>query len=189
VRFGDASKEWAVIEGKVGQFYQVPCLVVAMPFYGETVIPVIGPKHSDPELGATWDHYHIDWRFVPWRMLRAATSKIFGSPHGRVISNDSKSLGINGSISGNPVMRSRKCKRLMPEFPSYPKSSFTVFERAQRVRCDKLKDGHTCPHRGIDLRPFERADGTAICPGHGLHWDLRTGALLRRHDLQKEGAT
>jgi hypothetical protein len=176
-----------VIEGKVGHFYQVPCLVIGEPFHGETVIPVIGLKHRDPDLRVLWEHYHIDWRFVSKRFLVDATTPKFGSPHGAVISKDGP-LDAPQGIQSTPVMKRRKCKRVMPEFPAYPNSKFVALERGQRARCDKLKDGHTCPHRGIDLRPFERDDGTAICPGHGLHWDLRTGALLRRHELQTEGA-
>ena len=33
-----------------------------------------------------------------------------------------------------------------------------------------------------DALAFEQADGTAVCPGHGLRWDLRTGLLLTRHE-------
>lgn len=54
-------------------------------------------------------------------------------------------------------------------------------ELAQAFICNRLKPGNVCPHRGIDLTPFARPDGTAICPGHGLRWNLATGELMPRH--------
>ena len=169
-----------MIDAKVGQYYKVPCLRMQLWFCGEEFVPVLGPKHTDIELGVDWEHMHIDWRFASNRMFQASSLGITGSPHGRVISNDGPAFGPHG-IRRDPVFRRRLCRRVMPDFPVLPKPPWAAMEAAQRQRCDKLKDGHTCPHRGIDLRPFARPDGTAICPGHGLHWDLRTGLLLDRH--------
>lgn len=173
-----------MIDAKVGEFYRVPCLQVRslrlkMTPYGNVWVPVIGPKHSDPDIGATWQHYHIDWRFVSDRMFENCSLSVTGTPHGSVISHDNYRL--HDGIKGTPSLKRRKCKRVMPSFPARPCGVFASMEASQRQRCDRLKDGHTCPHRGIDLRPFVQADGTAICPGHGMRWDLRTGELLARH--------
>ena len=168
-----------MIDAKVGEFYKVPCLHMAVPFYGSHWVPVIGPKHKDEDLRFHWEHFHIDWRFASRRMLYGSMSPTLQSPHGTVISNNGPRF--TGEITGEPELKRRKCRRSMPDWPASPKTIFQDFEAMQRKRCDRLKDGHTCPHRGIDLRPFERPDGTAICPGHGLHWDLRTGLLLARH--------
>lgn len=169
------------IAGVVGVFYRVPCVRVPFGFYGLKWVPVIGPKHRDLDLNVDWEHWHVDWRFVPESTLRQAGSLILdGSPHGKVISNDSPTFGEH-SLHGQPEMKRRLCRRVMPDFPARPRPAWAAMEQAQRARCDRLKDGHTCPHRGIDLRPFAKADGTAICPGHGLRWDLRTGELLARH--------
>lgn len=171
----------AGIPGVVGVFYRVPCVLVPFGFYGLKWVPVIGPKHRDVELGADWDHWHVDWRFVPASVLRSAGSpRLDWSPHGKVVSNDSPFPGEH-KLTGATELKRRLCKRQMPDFPARPRPAWAEMETAQRARCDRLKDGHICPHRGIDLRPFAKPDGTAICPGHGLHWNLRTGELLARH--------
>ena len=166
---------------EVGAFYLVPCLKLRRQFFGELWVPVIGPKHRDVELGVNWEHWHIDWRFASKRMFLGCSRGSTGQPHGSVISNDGPD-DFKPSLTGTPELKRRKCRRLMPDFPVAPRPKWAAMEVAQRGRCDKLKDGHTCPHRGIDLRPFEQEDGTAICPGHGLRWDMRTGLLLARHE-------
>jgi hypothetical protein len=166
---------------EVGVFYRVPCIRVRQEFFGEKWVPVIGPKHRDVELGVDWEHWHIDWRFASKRMFVGCSRGSLGVPHGSVISNDSPDP-FTPALTGTPELKRRKCQRLMPDFPARPRPAWAAMEAAQRARCDRLKDGHTCPHRGIDLRPFEQADGTAICPSHGLRWDMRTGLLLARHE-------
>ena len=168
----------------VGAFYRVPCLKVRALFFGALWVPVIGPKHRDPELVVDWEHWHIDWRFASERMFQGWSRGLTGQPHGCVISNDSPD-DFKPSLTGTPQLKRRKCRRPMPDFPVLSKAPWAAMEAAQRARCDRLKDGHTCPHRGIDLRPFAQADGTAVCPGHGLRWDLRTGLLLARHETLK----
>jgi hypothetical protein len=169
------------IFGVVGAFYLVPCIFVPFGFYGIKWVPVIGTEHRDAELGADWDHWHVDWRFVPDKTLRQAESPLVNnSPHGKVISNTSADRGRH-ELTRAPELKRRLCRRTMPEHPAKPRPAWAAMEEGQRSRCNKLKDGHICPHRGIDLRPFAKEDGTAICPGHGLHWNLRTGELLARH--------
>jgi hypothetical protein len=166
---------------EVSSFYRVLCVHVWAKFYGEEWVPVIGSKHRDLELGVDREHWHIDWRFASEKMFVGCSRGIAGHPHGHVISNDNPDQ-FKQSLTGLPVVKRRKCHRVMPDFPVQPRQPWAAMEAAQRTRCDRLKDGHTCPHRGIDLRPFEHADGTAICPGHGLRWDMRTGLLLARHE-------
>ena len=167
---------------EVGAFYSVPCVRVPFGFYGMKWAPVIGPKHRDVELGVDWEHWHVDWRFVPDATLHQAIAySTIQSPHGKVVSNDNPERWGEQKLTGPSVLKRHLCLREMPDFPAAPKPEWAAMEVAQRARCDKLKDGHTCPHRGIDLRPFEKEDGTAVCPGHGLRWDLRTGLLLARH--------
>jgi len=168
----------------IGKFYRVPCVLLpqSRPFYGGMhFVPVIGPKHSDEELGVDWEHFHVDWRFVPLRSLLAASEfSAQCTPQGKVISSDHEDT-FTHALSGKTVLKLRQCRRAMPDFPQSLGPKWAFMESQQRKRCDKLKDGHICPHRGIDLRPFVKPDGTAICPGHGLHWDLKTGLLLSRH--------
>lgn len=167
----------------VGAFAMVPCLWVHEDRRGlcwDEWVPTLGPKHEDAaELDFPWLHYHIDWRFVSDRMFDWCSSAPSKSPLGQVVTADIKFR----EISGRPVMKRRKCRREMPEFPALHVSGsrWEQLELNQRARCSKLKDGHICPHRGIDLRQFAQPDGTAICPGHGLRWDLKTGDMLPRH--------
>lgn len=172
---------------KVGALYAVPCVRVPLGFYGLIWVPVLGPKHRDLELGVDWEHWHVDWRFVPDSTLFHASTGWRKSPHGKVVSNDNPDRRGEHQLTGTPKLKRRLCRRQMPEFPASPRPVWADMEAAQRKRCDRLKDGHTCPHRGIDLRPFVGEDGTAICPLHGLRWDLRTGAMVARHGVNVRG--
>lgn len=174
---------------EVGKFYRVPCLLVEGGFDGLDWVPVIGPKHADAELGVDFEHFHIDWRFVPERFF-FHSNHVRGTPHGRIISTDLPWSSFRQGIFGSLVLKQMKCKRLMPVFPKAPAERlWSAMEISQQARCNKLKDGHTCPHRNIDLRPFEKADGTAICPGHGLRWNMRTGEMILRHSLGGQAAS
>lgn len=181
----------------VGRFSMVPCMFVESerrPYWAprDGWVPILGPKHSDAEhLEFDHEHYHIDWRFMPGAQFDAAVThqrNMTGnaSPHSNVLTSDTKYMGLTGT----PALKRRLCRRDMPEFPAAPKGErygspnalrWQRMERAQAFVCNKLKPGNICPHRGIDLTPFIRPDGTAICPGHGLHWDIATGQLLPRH--------
>lgn len=179
----------------VGRMYLVPCMKVsrcAAAYFAppDGWLPVLGPKHQDAEhLEFPWEHFHIDWRFIGDDEFAYACAP-HGVPHSTVLTNDQ---GQRGKLIGSPVLKARKCRRLMPEFPQVEKVNFTRpgvsaqlwarLEIAQAFTCNKLKTGNICPHRGIDLTPFAQPDGTAVCPGHGLRWNLKTGELLPRHGM------
>lgn len=177
----------------VRQFYRVTCLFVApearvhwMPADGW--VPVLGPRHEDQEhLNFPYEHFHVDWRFTP-----ILPNDMIVAPHGRVVTCTHH---VNGkrALEGSPVLKRRMCRRVMPDFPSQPGSRYSGpderwpnLERANA--CKRLKPGGICPHRGIDLRPFAKEDGTAICPGHGLRWDLATGLPIRHHQRNQTEA-
>lgn len=165
----------------VGRYYMVPCLVsdsrTAPAANSRNLVPVIGPMHSDKEhLNFDLQHFHIDWRFVKNMESSMDLREWKNSPHGTVMlaqEHNGKNLP--------PVPRLMKCFRAMPEFPVLRTWKWIGLELAQEHACNKLKPGNICPHRGIDLTPFAEPDGTAICPGHGLRWNLRTGELIPRH--------
>ena len=166
----------------VGRFYEVPCIRVwtcadAKDGYGW--VPVIGPLHADAEhLNFPYQHYHIDWRFVTAVAFKRSLNRPSKQVHGQVVTNTHGQHKIDGPL----VMRRKRCAREMPEFQARPHSApWGQLERAQAKACNKLKPGNICPHRGIDLTSFRRPDGTAVCPGHGLHWNLVTGELIPRH--------
>lgn len=173
----------APIMAEIGKYYKVPCPHIPQSYCGSTWVPVLGPKHSDLEINFTQQHFHIDWRFATERL-------IFGRqfPHAQVITCNGEVGNFAMEIYGEPVLKRRKCRRGMPDFPSIEtcakqraRNFFVQFENAKIAECAKLIDGHTCPHKGIDLRPFEKPDGTAICPGHGLKFNMRTGEIMPHH--------
>lgn len=181
----------------VGQMYLVPCLFVARSSWTGWMPPdgwVPTSARSTPTR-STWNSSsstsNIDWRFVPDEAYEAALGLELRVPHNKVVTADS---GVLNRLYGQPVMKRRKCRRVMPTFPQinsttlpdshkHPDSSarWARMEIAQAFTCNRLKPGNICPHRGIDLTPFAQPDGTAVCPGHGLRWDLRTGELMPRH--------
>jgi hypothetical protein len=184
-----------VAKPEIGKFYLVPCVRVGL--NAKTVwmdsncwVPVIGPKHIDAEhLEFTYEHYHIDWRFVGRTAWKYATSGPSGSALGRVLTN-SDGDAYKPLLNTPPALRRIKCKREMPTFPTRKQIpdrwgtdhgiKWERLERAQAITCNKLKPGNICPHRGIDLTSFAQPDGTAVCPGPGLRWNLNTGELMPR---------
>lgn len=171
------------IDAKVGLYYMVPHMHVAADMRVGWVprngwVPVIGPRHTDVEhIGIASEHYHVDWRFVGAAEFEFARSGRVGSPLGHVLS----SCIARGDLGADsPVLKRRLCRREMPAFPRrLLDKRFGALESAHR--CLRPKPGGICSHRGIDLRPFAQPDGTAICPGHGLRWNLASGELVSHH--------
>lgn len=183
------------IAAEVGRFYMVPCIFINpqhrqhwMPADGW--VATLGTKHTDPELASEHVHYHVDWRFCSEQKYDLACG-IHVRPHGRVITSSDGWYTV-----GSTVLKRRKCHRAMTDFPSQAKpltrgyeggvctKPLTRWAQLERTHaCTKLKPGNICPHRGIDLTPFVKPDGTVICPGHGLRWDTKTGELLPHHTL------
>lgn len=185
-----------VLSGRpeIGKFYMVPCIKVDFDCRSIWMdvngwVPVLGPKHADGEyLKFEFEHWHIDWRFVGWKAFSYATDNGRKSPLSRVLTSDTTGPHGLKELTRSPVLRRIKCKRAMPEFPVVSQVVDAMYdshgrrwhhlERAQAITCNRLKPGNICPHRGIDLTPFIRPDGTVTCPGHGLRWNTATGELL-----------
>lgn len=166
----------------VGKYYNVPTVYGEL-FYYHAHWPVIGPKHEDAEIiNFPWHHYHIDWRFVPQRLLSRVGYYFTdpGSPHlpgQRSLATPlAEALRRNDAGLPAPVMRRLKCKR---EFAPYPKAHFIGALEKKFVGC-RLKKDHICPHRGVPLDSLPRDEnGVVQCPAHGLRWNLRTGEIVR----------
>lgn len=169
---------------EVGRYYLVPCMYVQKTAFAWWIpddgwVPVIGPRHEDAEhLNFPYEHYHIDWRFIP--------DKQFHRNHGREHHSSVLSNTGGGTLGdAKPALKRRACRREMPDFPSLTMRPASIRIRWQAMErehaCAKLKPGNICPHRGINLTPFIKPDGTVICPGHGLRFDTKTGNLLPHH--------
>lgn len=171
----------------VGKFYMVPCVEVsqAKEQHGHRggIFPVTGPKHEDAEIvGFPPHHWHYDFRFFDLRQWAWAQT-FHESPFNRALCVETqnyftKELIPNHGISAKPTLMRRRCHRLQPEYPGHLPLWRLELPKAyaeRRVTCGK------CPHRGLPLLSLPREPGTDIvtCPGHGLRWDLKTGALVR----------
>ena len=164
----------------VGRFYVVPCL---MPEEG-LILPVIGPRHADPDHGinARFEHQHADVRFLDATTLRVVVAK-------RAFSQEGVGVGLAALVAptdalaefsvGNLVHRypasvplrhlARQCQREIPEglVPPWQKE----LEAAYAGRY--LAPGGLCPHRGAPLLSLPLRGGRRVCPLHGLCFDER----------------
>jgi hypothetical protein len=83
----------------------------------------------------------------------------------------------NGDPEASEIFHRRlRCKREMPDFPE---SAFWIPQLEKKFKGTKL-NCLICPHRGISLETAQRHGDLAICPGHGLQWNLRTGEMVPR---------
>lgn len=179
----------------VGKFYMVPCvrLLTGREWWSgyhraadrQGWVPIIGPEHEDREfLEFKSMHFHVDARFLSDRIVANVATPFRSHSAEQQVLTFPVSTWSDGH--GNPplkyerAMKRKQCKRVMPEFPNVGHDKKWCAMEAHYSAC-KLKPGNICPHRGIDLTPFIKEDGTVICPGHGLRWDTKTGALLPHH--------
>jgi hypothetical protein len=54
----------------VGRYYLVPCVDAFGYRGGKVTWPVMGPIHNDADIGITFEHYHLDLRFLSDRAIR-----------------------------------------------------------------------------------------------------------------------
>lgn len=170
---------------EIGRMYLVPCV------YGiwgtlRDWWPVLGPWHEDREIiGFPKPHYHLDPRFVreltPHRtrtLTPIMTVREFSMPMQEWEATTHKGVPVigTGQKLGDPVLRRRRLRRHMPEYPRAVAPWLTRLECAYRNH--RLKAGLVCPHRGAPLRglPVD-SSGCVTCPLHGLRWNVATGEL------------
>lgn len=159
----------------IGKLYKVPCIQVDG-FGGMSggFIPIIAGEHEDGEIiKYPYQHFHVDWRFVPERVFDyysfSGTPRVFAHVilredlHGRPVA------------IGQPVVKVRKCKRALPPYP-HTQAPWTN-ALAAKFACAKLING-TCPHRGVKVSEMMRDGDILTCPGHGLRWNAITGEAV-----------
>lgn len=156
----------------IGEFYQVPAVRVET-FHGfEGWIPVIGPMHEDAELiGFPFQHFHVDWRFVPQRLWRLLGNRCYTNHHFAWPIQCPDGRGKRVILEG-PLLRRMKCKRDPGRFPTERAGWLKAL--GERYACAKLTNG-ACPHRGIPVSAMHRDGDVLTCPGHGLQWNAITG--------------
>lgn len=169
----------------VGALYNVPMVRLLIPsrwceWIFKDLVPVIGSRHEDAEfISFPQEHWHIDWRFVSAREFVRVSRAARRRPPVEV--QVSKVITVD-MVTGGICRHVRKCRRLPVEFPYLINGGRAVpwigaLEHAfadQNARCG------ICPHRGIPLAGQPVKDGARVCPGHGLRWNVTTGALVPR---------
>ncbi|MEI9995116.1 MAG: Rieske 2Fe-2S domain-containing protein [Rhizomicrobium sp.] len=167
----------------VGQYYMVATVRHKLFDLAPRSWAVMGVRHSDAEhLNFPYQHYHLDWRFVPQGAWRKATNNrygeqgVFGIPLHHV-----------GMEHGPVIYRRRKCLRDVPVnviFATMP-GGIDLHRAWHGKPAVQGQHGLICPHRGTHLGsvPANR-DGTVTCPLHGLKFCARTGASVATRDMQ-----
>jgi hypothetical protein len=168
------------IEPVVGRYYLVPCVQEMFGLW----VPVIGPEHEDSAIiNFPGQHFHRDLRFVSDADVKALAGHVSRAPICRpeeaalIVPTMSKN-----QITERPVERKMLCKRRMPDFPLFVKVRLAPHWMGPLERHyahANAKCGR-CPHRGFNLKGLPVKDGKIICPGHGLQFDVNTGALVPR---------
>jgi Rieske [2Fe-2S] domain len=158
----------------VGRTYLVPTVAAMWPEgYVTAPWPVIGPKHTDVEfLNFTWNHYHVDARFVLSRAHLKLVHKLayFSTP-------TSDSHHPLADVIWQPIRMRRK----MPIYPERFRWDFGIRAIAAHYaghQCKSGKGGWICPHRNAPLGSLSPVDGVITCPLHGLRIDAVSGKVL-----------
>lgn len=170
---------------EIGKSYLVRCLLLPYGAFHEyqTWAPVIGPVHEDADFFAVKDpHYHFDWRFWTKKLSRQL-GEIDSS---RVAYVEDRDMRLK--LAYYSEYRRMRCIRQMPtEWPAL--SDELKRERSKavvRIVMRKLNAAYAgctlncmrCPHKGIKLDSMPVVDGVVTCPGHGLRWNVTSGALV-----------
>jgi len=180
-------------EPVIGQFYMVPC--VRQEDTGKPM-PVLGRAHSDPELRFAAHHYHYDLRFFTDEDIYELVGTVESPPNSRFSLTDAAMIRVLTVAIHPPnveaevkyrrlLCRRLLCRRPMPAFPvldraGSPSPVATTLEPlyAQR-RVDPAWP--VCPHKRFPLSGLPQdADSCAVCPLHGLRWNLKTGEMVTR---------
>lgn len=166
----------------VGRWYLVPC-VWRGDLRRPTWWPVFGGWHSDAEVinFPAW-HFHFDARFLSRSQLAIASR--YGSPDYALVAvyTELPERREPGPPPETPWRR-RRMVRGMPAFPAHYEHGQVKTVLAHNLEtafAGQTMKCRTCPHRGFSLKGLPVKDGAVVCPGHGLKWDLATGAMIPR---------
>lgn len=174
-----------VDQPEVGSFYLVPCVEIILQRRRGLFWLVIGTWHEDAKLGVPKFHFHHDVRFYTDARNKNPLNRGFhwgGNP----AYNLGKVLAPEISDEHNPPEIVYRRMRMLRPMPDFPMSGFTGNKTTMQITLeDEFKGVQLnclkCPHRGMSLKGLPvAADGTVICNGHGLKWNLKTGRMVKR---------
>lgn len=141
------------------------------PWEGEA-LPINGNAHDDSELGVTWKHYHIDWRYVDPRDRERHIRKVGGN-----LTEKTEYYFLVVPEAQIVEMKWYQAVRYGP-FESTERFApwITILEKEFG---GKVCKGKRCPHKGADLSDcVPSKDGTITCPYHGLIIDQETMKVI-----------
>lgn len=163
------------MKAEIGKFYRVPCVMTKS--WGSEIIPINGPLHEDREIiGFDPEHWHIDWRFVSHAFFKLTSAR---ASEPRKIHSIVACKMMTSRGTSEVFFKRLKCKRPMPDYPTLQDGAEWLPALEKLFRDAKL-NCMICPHRGISLESAIPVNGVAVCPGHGLAWNLETGRLVSR---------
>lgn len=156
--------------------------------------PTIGPRHEDKKyINFAPEHYHVDHRFCTDAQIRRLKGA-FPIHSLESVRITSKVMCVEGKEHEVKVRRIR-CRRKQIYFPQC-----TITEKLKAGFQDcALKNAGVCPHKGFPMEPLAEDERFAVCPGHGLVWNLverrvateeeeqRINALIGRDDARPKG--
>lgn len=153
---------------EVGKMYTVECAGYETPAGRVYWVPIIGPKHSDGQLGVKEQHYHVDGRFTNMYVNQLGqTSTVLHVDHAR----EHRFIGIE--------KRRKKCQRLTTGLP-VPKGILradNLYSRWYKSMIGKSCKGRKCPHYGQKMITVK---GRLECPLHGLVGDPEKEVIIER---------
>lgn len=155
---------------EIGKTYSIPCARVEH-FAGKNYwIPVVGPKHSDPQFAGPKEHYHIDLRFIKRPAIFANITPFNTTTH-VIWAGEYPNYKVTG-IAHRPRRCHRSNTALYPQLFGETPLKWAEWARSM---VGKTCRGKKCPHRGVEM---QECNGLLLCPLHNLVGDPDTGRII-----------
>ncbi|MEA5402661.1 hypothetical protein VB776_07035 [Arcicella sp. DC2W] len=151
----------------VGKSYPIRCAKMK----DGAIIPLIGKRHADPELGVVGEHYHIDGRFF---LPKSVTEKYQIDDEGRTnVILCADELDIDWNCIVELLVKQKKCVRLTTGVNPPSREATSIWSHLKGLKYYKWYDKflgkevkeNICPHLGTKM--IEQ-DGVLVCPLHNL---------------------
>lgn len=183
-------------------YYLVPCVPIPEKLaslylsYEDGWVPVLIPPHIDHETAfrttedgqvipvETSFHFHVDMRFIksdlPLGGSVGVSVKMIAMSFD-LCDHDTPNDEIEDLVEDLVEWKLKKCYQLTID--DFENSVVPLmYEPAVIAEGLKLTDKGVCPHQKTCLRGVPAANGTIVCPAHGLKWNIQSGDLIpRRH--------
>lgn len=159
-----------VEEVVVGRYYMVNTVTRS---HGGKILPIHGSLHEDRQvIGFPDEHWHIDWRFVGERLYR----EYWFAGGGYLMP---WAWPISYQCSDTEVTRRRlMCKRQFG--PYMPSERIPWLKKLELKYKNARMKNFICPHKGLPCNATPIENGIIVCRGHGLAFNVETGALVRQ---------